>query len=196
MCDGKRWLLVAGVLLGLCMVLILPGSARAEWYDELGPEWLRFDWSIESLNEADAYWTSDTPIPPGKGPYDWQVELIEVKAQILGSVWLDVTKEFGSTYDSGSAADLPFTIIDMPVNQPGLLKIDFFHGVIWNGATSDYRLHTSLENAEFGSMLGYDITGFRANAITAIKPVPEPGSLALFGGGALIGLVLWRRRRK
>ena len=86
-------------------------------------------------------------------------------------------------------------IYDESVDEEGLLKVSLFHGIVWDATTEDWRLHSAMTDVEFGELQGFPITGFRAAAITAIRPIPEPASLALVCGVALIGLTRRRRRR-
>lgn len=61
--------------------------------------------------------------------------------------------------------------------------LDFSHTTYWNGIGAFYDSHGNATNPEFWSQSGIDWR----------NPVPEPGTLAAFGLGALV--VLLRRRR-
>ncbi len=216
---GKPWLMNGKFVFALVALLLLPAQLRADWYSDLSDtDWLKFDWTIETTNDStgdntgnDFVWTSNDPIDPFT-PYQYRAEITIVDARvILGAleVWTPVTELFPpEDRDTGFllSSEFPFEITGGAVHVddgaepvPNLaLDVILFHGVAWNDSTNDYRLISSLTDAVFGDVpeLGWPITGFRATARTAMRPVPEPGSLVLLGIGGLAGLVFLRRRRK
>lgn len=86
----------------------------------------------------------------------------------------------------------------------GATMTDPMLGIFADGVTGGYRLHGVIPMNPSGTTTIYvaavdyddtDVnTGFLLDNIR-INPVPEPGTMALFGLGAL-GLVAWSRRRK
>jgi hypothetical protein len=204
MLARRNWLVIQATMT-LCVISLLGTAAHAEWYDELGSDWQVFEWSIQT-DGSDALWVADEAIAPGAPGYEYKVEILQVEAQLAGALWIDLTSEFGDTFDEGTRAALPF---DPPIysenvdettgegdDEVTLLKLLLTHNVEENTPTSDFRLRTELKDVELGIFLGQQITAFRANAVTGIRDVPEPASWVLLSGGLLFGVGLIRRRRK
>ena len=201
----------AGMVLVLLALLLMPAQVRADWFTDLGGDWQKFTWSVETTNDTtgdttgnDFFWTSDDPVlVNGMPQIEYRAEITKVEARVVlggNNIWTDVTALFEDR-DTGfitAPAVFPLDIVNENVDVPDVLQVTLYHGVVFDNDSNDHRLVSSLTGAVFGNFpdVGWPITGFRANAQTALHAVPEPGSLALLGSGGLIGLMFWRRRRK
>jgi len=174
---SKRLIFLVGSLLVLGVAV--PGAALAETWN----------WVMETHGE-NISWTSPTAVPITWKPYHWSAGFTKIEAQLVFTVWLDVTAEFGDTTAAGISQALPFDIINEPVNEPGTLVCDIHHWV--DGAGNG---QFTIANVVFGTLLGSQITGFRATGSTTV--VPEPAGIILLLSGAIaIGLVALRRRSR